>query len=476
MSLREAVQGFGIFEICFFAVLNGLYLVFTVIAWREITHYLRSRGHQAIEEAFASPLTPPISLFMPAYNEGAVIAESVRSILALRYPEFEVIVINDGSTDDTLERLTEAFDLVPADLAMRHTIEHRPLRGTYVSRRHPELVVLDKENGNGKADANNAALMVARYPDVCAIDADGTIEEEALLRVAKPLLDDPDTVAATGGIVRIINGCTVEDGRVTRVGVPRNPFATFQVIEYFRAFLVGRMAWSRLNALLIISGAFGLFRRDAVEAVGGWSREHIGEDMELVLRLHRYYREREEPYRVEFVPDPVCWTEVPESRRALAKQRRRWQQGLIEALWTHRTMLLRPRYGAVGMLGFPYFLFFEMLGPVIAILGYLVMPAAFALGVIRPQVFAAFLVMALLLGQLLSISALALEEFSFRRHERRRDIWRLVFFAAIENLGYRQVTDLWRLRGFGDLRGESEWGEQERRGFATAEVPGGPGA
>lgn len=470
MSVEGAVEAFGLFMIGYFALLNGTYLVFTAMAWRMITEYQRSRSHQAVEEAFASPLTPPISIFMPAYNESASIVESVRSVLALRYPEFEVIVINDGSTDDTLPRLMEAFELVETATVAREGVPHKPIHRTFLSARHPELVVIDKENGNGKADAQNAALSVARYPYVCACDSDGTIEEGALLRIAKPLLDDPEMVAATGGIVRIINGCEVEHGRVTKVGLPRNPLATFQVLEYFRAFLVGRLAWSKMRSLLIISGAFGLFRREAVEAVGGWSTEHIGEDMELVLRLHRYFRERGEPYRIEFVADPVCWTEAPETLKGLSKQRRRWQQGLIESLWTHRRMLFNPRYGAVGMIGFPYFLFFEMLGPVIAVLGYLVMPLGFALGAINLAVFLAFLVVAILLGQLLSVSALALEEFSFRRHEQRRDIWRLVLYSLIENLGYRQLNDLWRMAGFRDLIGESQWGEQERRGFGSEPV------
>ncbi|MGN6372465.1 MAG: glycosyltransferase [Solirubrobacteraceae bacterium] len=471
MSVTDAVQAFGVFMICYFAVLNGIYLIFTLIAWREITHYKRSRGHQAVEEAFASPLTPPISVFLPAYNESAGIVESVRSVLALRYPEFEVVVVNDGSTDDTLARLIDAFELVETETVARESVEHRPIRRTFLSARHRELVVIDKENGKSKADAQNAALSVARYPYVCALDADGTIEDGALLRIAKPLLDDPEHVVATGGIVRIINGCTVEHGRVTEVGLPHNWLATFQVIEYFRAFLVGRLAWSRLRSLLIISGAFGLFRRQAVEAVGGWSKEHIGEDMELVLRLHRHYRERGEPYRVEFVPDPVCWTEAPQSLKSLAKQRRRWQQGLVEGLWTHRRMLLNPRYGTIGMIGFPYFFFFEMLGPPITALGYVVLPAGFFAGAISLPIFVAFLLVAVLLGQLLSISALALEEFSFRRHERRRDVWRMVVFSVLENVGYRQLNDLWRVLAFRDLLTESQWGEQQRRGFGSDLAP-----
>jgi cellulose synthase/poly-beta-1,6-N-acetylglucosamine synthase-like glycosyltransferase len=251
---------------------------------------------------------------------------------------------------------------------------------------------------------------------VCAVDADAVLEEDALLRVARPILDDPELVAATGGIVRIANGCGIEHGRLIEVGLPKSRLATMQVVEYFRAFLVGRVGWSRLNSLLIISGAFGLFRRSLLEAVGGYSTKTVGEDAELVVRLHHYLRERDEPYRISFVPDPVCWTEAPEDFRALGRQRRRWERGFAETLWRHRSVAFRPHYGALGLVAVPYFLFFELLGPPIELLGYVVIPVAAGFGLISIEFFLAFLVVGLLLGVLLSISALAIEEFSFRRH------------------------------------------------------------
>jgi cellulose synthase/poly-beta-1,6-N-acetylglucosamine synthase-like glycosyltransferase len=318
MTLEAVVEGYGVVVIVYFSLLNVSYMAFTALAWRSLTQYLRSRHYAAVEEAFASPLTPGVSLLLPAYNEAPVIVESVRSLLALRFARYEVVVVNDGSTDATLHELIRAFDLVEVPLALRTATAYARVRATYVSRRHPELVVLDKENG-GKADSLNAGVSAAQHPYVCAIDADAVLEPEALMRVAKPLLDDPEIVAATGGIVRIANGCHVEAGLVTRVGLPRSRLATMQVVEYFRAFLVGRVAWSRMRSLLIISGAFGLFRRSAVEAVGGWWTDTVGEDMELVVRLHRYFEERGEDYRVVFVPDPVCWTEAPESLRVLSR-------------------------------------------------------------------------------------------------------------------------------------------------------------
>jgi cellulose synthase/poly-beta-1,6-N-acetylglucosamine synthase-like glycosyltransferase len=403
---------------------------------------------------------------VPAYNEEAGIVESVRSLLSLRYPEHEVIVINDGSTDGTIARLTSEFDLVPVPKVLRAHLTSAPVRAAYASRRHAQLWVIDKENG-GKADALNCGVNAARYPYLCAVDADAMLEEDALLRVAKPILDDPELVAASGGIVRIANGCRVDHGRVLEPGLPRRRLASFQVIEYMRAFLVGRIAWSRAGTLLIISGAFGLFRRSLVEAVGGWSTKTVAEDVEIVIHLHRYLREGGEEYRIEFVPDPVCWTEAPEDLRTLAWQRRRWHRGLAEALWKHRTVLGDPRYGSLGLVAFPYFALFELLGPIIEALGYPIVIAAFATGAVSLPFLLAFFVMSVLLGVLLSLSALALEEFSTRRAWRAADTARLVLFAILENLGYRQINVWWRLRALADLsfRRRHGWGEMRRRGL-----------
>lgn len=473
--MHTALLVLSIVALSYFVLLNGTYMLFTLIAWRGLTRHRREQAYSALEETFASPLTPPISILLPAYNEEAGIVESVRSLLSLRYPLLEVVVVSDGSRDGTIERLRDAFDLVPVRKALRDGIATAPVVATYASRLRPELTVIEKENG-GKADALNCGVNAARYPYVCAIDADALLEEEALLRVAKPIVDDPDRVVATGGIVRIVNGCTVDHGRVVAVQLPRSSIATLQVVEYLRAFLVGRIGWSRLGLLLIISGAFGVFRRSLVETVGGWSTSTVGEDLELVLRLHRHLRERGEEYRIEFVPDPVCWTESPETLRVLSRQRRRWQRGLAQALWRHRRLAANPRYGRLGLVAVPYFALFELLGPVIQLLGLPLVVVAFALNAVSLAFVAAFLVVSLFLGVLLSIAALGLEELSFRRHAQGREAARLLLFSILENLGYRQLNDLWRLQAFVDLaRRRRGWGEMQRRGVGIrGESPGRP--
>ncbi len=475
-ALDTALFVVGVITISYFAIVNGMYLVFTVIAWRSLSSHLRGRSYSAVEEAFNSPFTPGITVILPAFNESAGIVESVYSLLALRYPSYEVVVVNDGSTDDTMERLTAAFDLIPAHRAVRSAITTQPIDASYVSRRSPTVWVLDKRNG-GKADALNAGIATAQHPYVCCLDADALIETDALLRVAAPILDDPEHVVATGGIVRIANGSTIDHGRVTGVKLPSNPLAVLQVLEYFRAFLIGRVGWTRLNALLIISGAFGLFQRQAVEEVGGYATDTVGEDMELVVRLHRHYRSRGLPYRIEFVADPVCWTEVPEDIGSLSRQRRRWHRGLGQTLWRHRDATFNPRYGAFGMLAMPYFVFLEFLGPVVETIGTALTIVAFLVGDLSGASFVAFLVLAFLVAILLSMAALALEEFNFRRHQRTRDIVSLVFYTLLENLGYRQLNDLWRMVAFIDLaRRKQGWGAQKRRGIGNLSTPEAPAA
>jgi cellulose synthase/poly-beta-1,6-N-acetylglucosamine synthase-like glycosyltransferase len=373
--------------------------------------------------------------------------------------------VNDGSTDNTIERLTEAFDLVPMTIALRTSVKTKEVRATYASRRHRNLLVVDKENG-GKADALNVGVNAATHPYVCAIDADALIEPNALLGVASPILDDPEHVVATGGIVRIANGCTIDYGRVVKVNLPKSRVAVLQVVEYFRAFLVGRVGWTSMNALLIISGAFGLFLREAVEEVGGWWHDTVGEDVELVVRIHRRYRELGLPYKITFVPDPVCWTEAPEDLRTLSRQRRRWHRGLGQTLWRHHDIIFRRRYGAFGLVALPYFLIFEFLGPIVEIFGPPLTIVAYLLGDLSVLFLASFLVIAFMLGLVLTIAALALEEFNFQRHTSSREVMRMLGYAVIENFGYRQLNDFWRLLALVDLaRRKQGWGAQKRKGI-----------
>lgn len=465
-ALAAGVAVFELAILAYFLALNTFYLLFCVVAYVRLRQHRRRWTARDLEAVMQSSATPAISIVAPAHNEETTLADSVRSLLLVNYPQFEVIVVSDGSTDETVAAAVREFELVRAPVSHAQPIRTQPVRGIYQSLAHPELVVIDKENG-GKADAINAGVNAARYPLVCVIDADSLLEEHSLTRAVLPFIEDPDTIAA-GGIVRIANGCRVERGRVTEVRLPRSRLAMFQTVEYLRAFLAGRVAQSAVNALLIISGAFGLFRRDTLVDAGGFRTDTIGEDMELVTRLHRLYRERGQRYRIVFQPEPTCWTEVPESLRTLALQRNRWQRGTLQVLGYHRRMLFNPRYGVIGMLAMPFAVVFEAAGPIIELTGYVVTALALAFGVLDWQFAELFFLAAVVYGALLSVAAVALEELSFRRYPKVTDLLRLVAYGVLENFGYRQLATWWRIVGVVDyFRGQQGWGAMKRKGFAT---------
>ena len=433
-----------------------------VFAVLKIRSYLQVAELAAAESVFSS-LDLPISVIIPAYNESASIITSVRAMLQVEYPDFEVIVVNDGSKDDTLEKLIREFGLQRFPEAYRKRVRCKQVRNVYRSARYPMLRVIDKDNGGSKADALNAGINACRYPIFCAVDADSILQPDSLRRAVRPFLEQPGTIA-TGGTVRIANGCEVRGGFLERVGLPRSFLARIQVVEYLRAFLYGRMGWTKMNAVLIISGAFGVFDKEAVVAVGGYDPTAIGEDMELVLRLHKHFSRSGKPYHITFVPDPICWTDAPEDLATLGKQRIRWQHGLGQSLALHRDLIFGRRSGAVGWLAMPFFVVFELFGPIVEIAGYLFMLFAALNGWLTWPTAAVFFGLAIGLGVMLSMSALVLEEMSFHVYPRFGDLLRLFSIAVLENLGYRQITLIWRIRGLvGWLRGQMpEWGEMKR--------------
>lgn len=454
----------------YFVLLNTVYFITSVLAFRRLREYSHKLDAYPDSLLLNSGFLPPITIIAPAYNEEATCVESTHSLLALEYPEYEVLVINDGSKDSTFTRMVESFDMKPAPRMNSSSIPTANIRGIYQSSRIPNLWLIDKENG-GKADSLNTGINYTLCPLFCAVDADSLLEKQALTRIVRPFIENSETVAV-GGIIRIINGSRVESGKVSDISMPENRLAQFQVLEYFRAFLAGRMGWEAFNATFIISGAFGLFHRQTVVDAGGYSTkrtgfETVGEDIELVIRLHRYCLERKRPYRVSYVPDPVAWTECPESWKVLHRQRSRWQRGLLESTTRHISMLFNPRYGRIGMLAFPYYFILEGLGPIIEFLAYL--SFFYLLFVISPSsilVIVCFFLAAFMLGMALSFLAISLEEISFKRYPKFSDLSQLFWLSILESFGYRQMNAWWRINGVWTfLRGKKEWGKMERKGF-----------
>lgn len=448
----------------FFAVNTAYLFLLSASAWalslqakkRPLLNYLNQN-----DSAFA----PSVSILAPAYNEEATVVESVKSFLMLEYPSFEIIVINDGSKDNTLQRLIENFALEKINPIYDNSLSSTEVRGAYQSQLHPQLKVIDKENG-GKADALNIGIGFSRYDIFCAVDSDSLLEKDALSKVAAPFLDRSSEVIASGGTVRIANGSQVKFGRVDKVNLPKNFLVLMQIIEYTRAFLCGRIGWNVFNSTLVISGAFGLFSKKAVKAVGGYMPGCIGEDMELVIRLHRHYRAAKKPYSIVFVPDPVCWTEAPSDISTLGKQRDRWQRGLADTLFRHRKMFLNPKYGFIGWVAFPYFLIVELLGPLIEVAAISLVIFSLFYSQMDHMLLISFFVASVLYGAILSVGSLIIEEIYFSKYDRIRHFLTLFASGIAESVLYRPLTTYWRLRGlFKYLKGDHTWGQMKRAGF-----------
>ena len=451
--------------LAYFLAMNLTQLFLILKAYFATRSYLDEVEVDQMEDFFESSHFKPITLICPVYNEGPGVVASVNSLLGLRYPEFQVVVVNDGSKDDTLAKLTEALRLRPSRRVVRQVLPTAEIRGVYESAFIPRLIVVDKVNG-GKADALNCGLNLARYPLVCCMDGDSLVEQDALLRVVRPFLDRPHVVASAG-VIRPLNGCRVTPMGIRGIFMPKNWLARLQVVEYLRAFLFGRMGLANTGSLFIVSGAFGVFRRELLLEIGGFHKT-IGEDFEMVVRLHHWMRNQNRPYQLVMVPDPVCWTEVPEDAGTLRRQRNRWQRGLLDSLWLHREMWFNPEYGRIGLFSMPYFLLFEALAPIIEVTGYCFFLYALVEGKLHTPFAILFFLVALLLGVFNSHVAVILEQIGNHPYQGLKDWLMLLLCGVLENFGYRQRTLLWRLKGTWDwFRGKEGWGHMQRKGIRS---------
>lgn len=447
------------------------YISLAIVSAFNLRKYLRKNGNTDYSSILSCPFAPSISILAPAFNEGKTIVENVRSLLSLYYSDFEVIVINDGSRDDTLAKLIREYDLELVNHFYDYKIPTQDVRGIYKStnRSFSRLVVIDKLNG-GKADALNAGLNLMSGKLFVCIDVDSIIESDALLKMVKPFMEQgKKKVIATGGVIRVVNDCVVERGRVARINLPKRFLARVQVLEYTRSFLMGRIAWSNMNGLLLISGALGLFDRDTVIACGGYLSKTVGEDMELVVRMRRYMVEQGIPYKVAYVPDPLCWTEVPETTQILGRQRNRWTRGLMDSLKIHRKIFFNPLYKSFGLLGYPFWFFFEWLIHIIEAVGILYFLTIILFGHPNWPFFLSMFGFIYSFAVGFSIWSILYEELTYHKYERRREVIILVFTAFLEPLLYHPLVLYWAIRGNIDfIAGNRRWGEMVRRGFGTA--------
>ncbi len=444
--IYHGMNMFNVLIVSYFFVGSGVYSLLMMMSLVAVWLHNQRLIYEGLDELRESVVTPPATIIVPAWNEQDIIVESVRSVLKTDYPRLEVLIVDDGSTDATLERLIAAFGLVKMDLIYRPCLPTQAIRGFYMNPQILSLLVISKENG-GKPDALNVGINMCRTPYFCTLDSDCVLERDALLRLMRPIVRSPLNTVASGGVVRILNGCEVKDGQVVKVGLPRTRLERFQVVEYLRSFLFGRTGWNLLRGTLIVSGALAVFHRETVIEAGGFGNDTVSEDMELIVRLHRWAALQKRQIKMSFTSDPVCWTECPTSIRMLGRQRRRWQLGLCQTLWKNSGMLLSKQYGMVGILSFPFHLYVEALGAVVEFLGYFMVPLAFVFDMVPPTLFILFVLLALAYGGFLSVGAILLEEQTYRRYPDFRDLKLLLLLAVLENFGYRQLVLWYRFQG-----------------------------
>jgi len=454
--LFKIVNVFNIIVLVYFTSLNIWYFLLNIIAYKGLKSYLVRLKVSSPNDKILINSAPPVTLLTPAFNESQNCVKSVKSQLKIQYPDMRILFINDGSTDDTLEKMISTFKMEPAFLPKVSKLKTQAVKQIYQSAIHPNLWLIDKVNGK-KADALNVGINYCQTPLFCAIDNDSMLEPDSIARVVVPFIEDIRTIVS-GGIIRIANGCTFENGHIKKVSLPKNILARFQVMEYLRAFYGGRLAWDRLDSSLIVSGAFGVFKHSIVVAAGGYLHETIGEDMELIVRLHRYCSDHNIPYKIRYLPDPIAWTEGPVTLKTLGKQRDRWQRGLLDSVLRHIKMLFNPKYKKVGMLAMPFYFIYEILGPFIELTGYLVFIVLLLIGAAGTSYIIAFLLVSIIMGMCLSVFSLVLEELSFHRYPKFSHMLNLIFVAIIENIGYRQMNSWWRIKGtWSFMRNNQSW-------------------
>ena len=462
-------------NIVFLVFTTALFTVFTTMTYlstRNSIHYRKKNSFVDLSKLMASPLAPTITIIAPAYNEELTIVENIRSLLSLKYVNYEVMVVNDGSKDNTLQKMIEAYDLVKIEKKIDPNWNSKPIRGVYKSTKRPfsKLTVIDKENG-GKSDALNTGMKLSESKYIGCIDVDCLLVPDALLHVVKSFYQrSKKRVIAVGGVIRVANSCKISGGALEEIRLPKSWLAKFQLLEYTRSFLLGRMAWGRIDSLLIISGAFGFFDREIAIAAGGYDTNTVGEDMEIVFRMRRYMHELREPYTVEYIPDPLCWTEVPESLKILVNQRDRWARGNLETLFKHKDMFFNSRFGRLGLISYPYWFFYEWLAPILEFIGLVSIVLFYYLGILNMDFFIALTCAVYTFSIMFSFYAILWEVYSYNQYNKTKDILTLMVFALIEPFVFHPIVSFSAIRGnYKKLfRIEAGWGAITRKGFSKA--------
>jgi len=458
-----------------------IYAILAVLSFLNIQLYLKKESYSDYSVITSSPLAPGVSVVAPAFNEGVTIIDNVRSLLTIDYPKYEVVIINDGSTDDTLDKLINEFSLIKVDYAYDIKLSSKPIRGVYKSTNdaYTKLVVVDKENGKSKADATNAGINICSFPYFLCTDVDCILHEAVLQKLIKPFMDeDVNRVIATGATLRLSNSCEVDGGVITKIRAPRQFLARFQEMEYIRAFVLGKMGWSYFNTVPNVSGGLGMFDKEIAVKAGGYDPASFGEDMELLMRMNMYARENKIPCAVKYIPITLCWTEAPSSLKIFMRQRTRWGRGLIQLMVAHRKMLFNPKYGRVGMITFPYNFFFELMAPVVEFIGIIYYFVLGFTGQVNWPYAIILLVFVYTYSIMISTLAVLWDQLTFQYYKSWGDVVRVSAMVFIEMLIYHPLIVIFALRGyfFYLTNQKHSWGAMQRKGFQKAQTKASPTA
>lgn len=451
----------------YFIAVNSFYMLLLILALLSVRHRKNIKPFTGQLDHLS--FSPAITILAPAFNEEKSIEESTRALLHLQYTRYEVMILNDGSKDATLEILKEKFHLFEEPFPRWSQLGKGEVRGTYKSKVFPHLTVIDKFN-SGKADTLNVGIDYASKELICCVDSDSLLEQNALVAVTAPFLEDSTTIAS-GGTIRVINSNRLENANVTERHFPKEFLPAIQLLEYIRAFFCGRVGWNSLNATIIISGAFGAFKKESVVAVGGYQTDTLGEDMDLVVRLHAYHRQRKIPYRIVFLPEPVCWTEVPSDLATLKKQRRRWAIGLTQVLWKYKRLLFNPFYGTVGLVAFPYFFLVDLLSPFIEFFAIFLILGGVFFGFFGQFAEVLLFFISIFYGSIVTYAAAMIDDSFDEDREHFPSLRKIFLFSILENFGYRQIHALWRMEGVLQAfnKKNHNWGTMKRRGLTNGE-------
>ena len=448
-------------------------IILSVLSYSAILRHLRYQKYISEDILTRSNHLLGVSVIAPAFNEGVNIVNNVKSLLSLTYPKFEIIIINDGSTDDSLSKLIKEFELVKVDFYYQEKIVTKTIRGHYKSTNpiYSKLLVVDKENGKSKADASNAGINSSQYPLFLCTDVDCILKRDTLLKLAKPFMENEKRVIATGAGIRISNSCEVKDGFLHRVHFPKDWFPRFQELEYIRSFLFGRMAWSQINGLLLVSGGLGMFDKEMTIKAGGYWHQSLGEDMELITRMRKYMYDNKLPFLIKYIPESLCWTEVPDTKEVLIRQRTRWARGLIQTLYLHRKMFFNPKYGKTGFMILPFFLIFEFLVPIIELLGIIAMVIIFLnkslnfynLAIIGFSVYIFYI--------LITLISILIDDLLYKSYANYKELIVLILMVMIEPFVYHPLSVYASLKGYWFFfrQKEQKWGVMVRKVFTTTQ-------